>query len=127
MGRGMLTGEIKSHEDIPADDLRKKLPRFYPENFEINLKLVKELEQIAKKKDCSPAQLALGWLLSLSKQPGMPEIIPIPGATTAERVKENTAAVELSDGEMKDIQGILDGFKTAGDRYHVMGMKFADA
>lgn len=121
-----MTGQIKSYKDIPEGDHRRTLPRFQPENFEINIKLVRALEQIAKKKDCTPAQLALGWLLSLSKQPGMPEIIPIPGATTAERVKENAAAVELTDAEMKDIQGILNNFEVVGDRYPAMRMKFVN-
>ena len=122
-----MTGQIKSYKDIPEGDLRQKLPRFQPENFDVNMKLVKQLEQVAKKKNCTPAQLALGWLIGISKQPGMPEIIPIPGATTVERVEENTAAIELTDGEMEEIQGILNTFEVAGERYHAMGMKFADA
>lgn len=126
MGRGMLTGQIKSFSDIPEGDIRQKLPRFQPENFPINLKLVKELEVLAKKKKCTPAQLALGWHVSLSKRPGMPKIFPIPGATTAERVVENASAVELSDEEMWDIKGILDGCKVVGDRYHALGMTMVD-
>ena len=126
IGRGMLTGQIKSYKDIPEGDIRQKLPRFQPENFEVNMKLVKELENIAKKKNCTPAQLALGWHVSLSKRPGMPEIIPIPGATTVERVKENAGAVELTDEEMEEIKGILDSCKVIGDRYHAMGMKMVN-
>ena len=118
----MLTGQIKSYKDIPEGDFRHQVPRFQPENFEVNIKLVKELEQIAKKKNCTTAQLALGWLISLSKLPGMPEIIPIPGATTAERVKENAGAVELTDEEMREIKKILDSCEVIGDRYHAMGM-----
>ncbi len=122
IGRGMLTSQIRSYADIPEGDIRQRLPRFQPENFAVNLKLANELEKIAKKKDCTPAQLALGWHLSLSKRQGMPVVIPIPDATTAERVKENGAAVELTDEEMQDIKGILDGCAVVGDRYHTMGM-----
>jgi pyridoxine 4-dehydrogenase len=122
MGRGVLTGQIKSFDDIPDTDFRKMLPRLQPENFEANMKLVKEVEKIAKKKSCTSGKLALGWLVSLSKREGMPEIIPIPGATTVERVKENGVVVELSE-EMKDIDEILASFEVAGDRYHAFGMK----
>jgi pyridoxine 4-dehydrogenase len=98
MGRGMLTGQIKSFEDIPDNDFRKILPRFQPENFEINMKLVKELEKIAKKKNCTSTQLAPGWVRSLSKREGMHEIIPIPGATTVDRVIENSIRGRANDG-----------------------------
>ena len=118
----MLTGQIKSFKDIPEGDIRQRLPRFQPENFDVNMKLVKELENMAKKKKCTPAQLALGWHISLSKRPGMPQIIPIPGATTSERVAENGGAVELSDAEMEEIKRILDSCEVIGDRYHAMGM-----
>jgi len=126
MGRGMLTGQIKSFEDIPENDLRKRLPRFQPENFETNMKLVNELAKIAKKKNCTSAQLALGWVRSLSKREGMPEIIPIPGATTVERVRENSTEVELTDEEMKEIDSILARCEVVGDRYHAFGMKLVN-
>lgn len=123
LGRGMLTGQFKSFEDLPEKDIRRMLPRFQPENFKVNLKLVEELEKIASKKGCRPSQLAIGWLVSLSKQQGMPEIIPIQGATTAERVKENSVEVMLSDEEMKEMENILASSQVIGDRYHAMGMK----
>lgn len=122
----MLTGQIKSYDDIPDNDLRKRLPRFQPENFEVNLKLVKELEKIAKKRDCTPAQLSLGWLRTLSKREGMPEIIPIPGATTVDRVLENSVELELTEEEMKEIESILASFEVIGDRYHAAGMKYVN-
>ena len=126
MGHGMLTGQIKSFDDIPDKDHRRQLPRFQPENFDVNLKLVKELETIAAKKSCTPAQLALGWVVALSNQPGMPTIIPIPGATTADRVKENARVVELSAEEMKEIDEILARAEIVGDRYHSWGMKLVN-
>ena len=123
MGRGMLTGQIKSFDDIPEKDIRRILPRFQPGNFENNMKLVRELEKIAEKKKCTPAQLALGWVRSLSKREGMPEIIPIPGATTVQRVLENSVEVELTQGEMDEIDSVLANREVIGDRYHSFGMK----
>ena len=87
------------------------------------MKLVHELENLAKKKTCTPAQLALGWLRALSKKEGMPEIFPIPGATTVERVEENATQVELTEEEMREIEGILERCEVVGDRYHATGMK----
>ena len=113
----MLTGQIRSPEDIPEGDLRRHMPRFQPENFDVNLELVRQLEGLAAKKGCKPSQLAVGWVLGVSRRPGMPEIIPIPGASTAERVKENSTIVELTDDEMKEIDAVLAKFKVAGGRY----------
>jgi pyridoxine 4-dehydrogenase len=123
MGRGMLTGQVKSFDDIPDNDFRKMLPRFQPGNFENNLKLVEGLENVARKKDCTPAQLALGWIRSLSRREGMPEIIPIPGATTVEHVKENSVEVELTEEELEEIDSVLARCEVTGDRYHSAGMK----
>jgi len=117
LGRGLLTGQIRSVADIPAGDFRLHMPRFQPENFNINLELVAQVEALAKKKGCTPAQLALGWITSLQRRPGMPTIIPIPGATTAARVEENARQVELSDEEMAEIDATLAKFEVAGGRY----------
>ena len=121
-----MAGQIKSHTDIPEGDFRRMLPRFQPENFEANIKLVKKLEQLAVQKQCTPAQLALGWHISLSKRPGMPQIIPIPGSTSAERIKENAGAVELTDAEMREIKAIVESVEIKGDRYHAAGMKLTN-
>lgn len=126
IGRGMLTGQIKSHEDLQQDDPRKMYPRFQPENFESNIKLVKELEKIAEKKGCTPAQLALAWVRSLSNKNGMPTIIPIPSASTAERVKENAVEVELTEVDIKDIDAVLASCEVIGERYNPEGMKIAN-
>ena len=90
------------------------------------MKLVRELEKIAKRKECTLAQLALAWVRSLSNKKGMPTIIPIPGATTAERVKENAVEVELTEVDLKDIDTILASYQVVGDRYQAAFMKFAD-
>ena len=123
----MLTGQIKSFNDFPENDFRRHTPRFQPENFEINIKLVQELEKIAARRNCTPAQLALGWLVSLSKKEGMPVVIPIPGATTVERVEENSTAVELSEEDLKDIDSVLAKFEVVGDRYPASAMKYVNA
>jgi pyridoxine 4-dehydrogenase len=122
----MLTGQIKSFEDIPDEDIRRILPRFQPENFEKNMRLVRELEKIAAKKKCTSAQLALGWVRSLSKREGLPEVIPIPGATTVERVMENSIEVELTEEETKEIDSVLASCEVIGDRYHSFGMKLVN-
>ncbi|KAL1861729.1 hypothetical protein Daus18300_008698 [Diaporthe australafricana] len=117
LSRGMLTGEIKSPDDIPEDDMRRHFPRFQPGNFEHNLTLVNHVNEMASKKGCTPGQFAIGWVRALSKRPGMPTIIPIPGATTADRVNENSKLVELTDEEMSVIDGILEKIEAKGDRY----------
>ena len=101
------------------------LPRFQPDNFKNNMKLVKRIETLAKRKQCTSAQLAIAWVVSLSKKKGMPRIIPIPGARTAERVVENGKAseVELNEEEIAEIEEILATCEVTGDRYHPAGMK----
>jgi pyridoxine 4-dehydrogenase len=113
----MLTGEITKPEDILEGDFRKAMPRFSPENFNHNLELVSELHKIAKQKGCTPAQLAISWVLYLSKKNGNPEIIPIPGATKEERVLENGKVVALSNDDANEIDSILKKFEVKGDRY----------
>ncbi|KAB5581255.1 NADP-dependent oxidoreductase domain-containing protein [Coniochaeta sp. 2T2.1] len=115
--RKMLTGQFKSPEDIPEGDVRKGHPRFQPENFEINLQLVRQVQELAAKKGCTPAQLAIAWTRALSARSDMPVIIPIPGATTAERVEENTRLLQLTDHELEEINGTLANFQVRGTRY----------
>lgn len=117
LGSGLLTGEIKSPDDIPEGDIRRQMPRFQPGNFEHNITLVHQVNEMASKKGCTPGQLALGWVRTLSKRPGMPTIIPIPGATTVERVNENSKLVDLTDEEMAVIDGILDKMEVKGGRH----------
>lgn len=121
----MLSGQIKSFDDIPEKDMRRMLPRFQPPNFDNNMKLVKEVETLASRKKCTSAQLALAWVVSLSRKPGMPRIIPIPGATKSHHAIENGEAVnvELSDEDMMEIDQILATCEVAGERYHAAGMK----
>jgi pyridoxine 4-dehydrogenase len=87
---------------------------------------VHKVEAIANKNGCTVSQIAIAWVRQLSNQPGMPQFIPIPGATTAERVKENFATVELSSGDLKEIDEVLAGFTTAGEQYPKRFMHLID-
>lgn len=92
--------------------------RFSPENFPNNLQLFNLVNDLARRKGCTPAQLALSWVRSLSRRrPGLPVIIPIPGATTAARVNENAVHFELTDAEMAEIDEIIAKFEVKGERY----------
>lgn len=117
IGRGLLTGQVKTIDDIPQDDMRRHFPRFQPGNFEHNIALVHRVEELAKKKGVTPGQFAIGWVRSLSKRPGMPTIIPIPGATTADRVAENSKQVDLTDEELSLVDEILEKMDVKGTRY----------
>ncbi|KAH7039688.1 aldo/keto reductase [Microdochium trichocladiopsis] len=117
IGRGLLTGQIRSIDDIPEDSMLRHYPRFQPDTFPINIELVGQVEAIARRKGCTPAQLAISWVRSLSRRPGMPTFIPIPGATTAERVEENSKHFDITDDEMAEIDRILAKFPVAGERY----------
>ncbi|EXA28908.1 hypothetical protein FOVG_19516 [Fusarium oxysporum f. sp. pisi HDV247] len=117
LGRGLLTGQLKSINDLPESDFRRHLPRFQPGNFEINLDLARQVEQMAAKRGCTPAQLALGWVTSLQRRPGMPTIIPIPGGTTSAKVYENSQQIDLTDEEMEALDETLAKFEVAGGRY----------
>lgn len=113
----MLSGEIKSVDDIPEGDIRRSLPRFSKENFPKNLELVDQLAKIAKESGNTPAQLAIGWVRHLSKKDDNPAIIPIPGATTESRIFENAEDVKLSSEDIEKIDSALKSFKVVGTRY----------
>jgi aryl-alcohol dehydrogenase-like predicted oxidoreductase len=118
LGRGFLTGRFKSPADIPADDWRHNNPRFQGENFEQNLALVRRIEGIAARKRCTPAQLALAWLLA------RPDVVPIPGSKQRSRLEENAAAAEitLTPAEVAEIEAIAPKGVAAGTRYPAAGM-----
>jgi len=117
LGRGFLTGQIRSPEDIPEGDFRKHVPRFAPENFDKNLELVREIEKVAKRKGCKPGQVGIAWVKAQSQRGGKPVVIPIPGATTVERVEENMVDVDLSEEDLKEIDEIMKKVPVVGDRY----------
>ncbi len=115
LGRGFLTGSIKSPDDFQGDaDFRRILPRFSPENFPKNLELVKHLQEIARQNNCTPSQLVLAWLLNYSEQ-----IIPIPGTTKPANFDQNMAAaqISLSESTMGKIKAAIDGATVHGGRY----------
>ena len=117
VGKGMLSGQIKSLDDIPKDDFRRHYPRFAPENFDTNLKLVDRVKELAEKRGCTSAQLAINWTRCLSKRAGMPRIIPIPGSTSPSRVQENSVVFDLTEEEMAAIDRILASVVVTGGRY----------
>lgn len=120
LGRGFLSGRFKPEQEIPDGDYRRMHPRFQKENIEHNFKLVKQLEEIAKDKKCTTAQLALAWVLHQRKN-----IVPIPGTKKIKYLKENASAVEinLSAGELKKIDDIAPYGFTKGPRYAEQAMK----
>ncbi|KAF2692170.1 aldo/keto reductase-like protein [Lentithecium fluviatile CBS 122367] len=114
IGRGLLTGTLRSHDDLEENDLRRFLPRFTKENFPKNLKLVDQLSGMAKKKGVTPTQLVLAWLMQQGQ-----DIFPIPGTTKLERVKENLESVKvtLSKEEEQEIRRACEAAEVSGDRY----------
>ena len=118
LGRGFLTGRFKSVDDLAPDDWRRSNPRFQGENFQKNLELVKKVEELARRKGCTPAQLALAWLLARGA-----DVIPIPGSTRPERIEENAAAVHvtLTPEELRSLDTIAP--TVAGERYTEGGMR----
>ena len=114
LGRGLLTGTVKSLDDIALHDVRRKQPRFQPGNLERNLELVKTVEQVAQARGVTMAQVALAWVLA---QGG--DIVPIPGTKQQKYLEQNVAAVDLRL-EQSEIDLLSDAFKPgarAGDRY----------
>ncbi|KAF4955494.1 hypothetical protein FGADI_4467 [Fusarium gaditjirri] len=128
LGRGFLGGQIKSIEDLPENDMRAKIhPRWQGDNFRKNVQLVNDIEALAKKKGCTVSQVAINWLLSLSRRPGMPTIVPIPGSTKPDRIRENATIIDLTDEDLRDIDRLLASFTPAGDRYPPQHMKYVSA
>lgn len=114
----MLTGQVKSADDIPEGDFRRMIPRFKPENFHYNLELVNRLQEVAKKSECTPGQLAIAWVRQAGKTvKGSPQVLPIPGATRTERVEENCKTVTLDKNALAEIEKILAEVPVSGARY----------
>lgn len=109
--------------------MRRHYPRFQPDNFAQNIKLVHELEAIAKRKGCTTGQIGLAWVRGQSGRNGLPQIIPIPGATTADRVRENMVEVDLSENDLKEIDSLLASFEVVGGRYpeHIAVLNFGNS
>jgi aryl-alcohol dehydrogenase-like predicted oxidoreductase len=114
IARGFFASRFKSNDDFSEDDFRKHHPRFQGENFEQNLTLLHKIEEIAKEKNCTPAQLSLAWLLAQGN-----DIVPIPGTKRIKYLEENAKSVEikLSQGDLKKIGEAVPKGVTAGLRY----------
>jgi aryl-alcohol dehydrogenase-like predicted oxidoreductase len=118
LGRGFLTGQIRTPDDLTPDDFRRSNPRFQGDNFARNLELVETVRAIAAEKGCTPAQLALAWVLAQGE-----DLVPIPGTRRAERLEENVGAldVSLSEAELARLEEAFPPGAAAGDRYADMG------
>ncbi len=114
LGRGFLSGEIKSPDDFPADDRRRFFPRFQGENFQKNLEIVKRIEELASRRKVKPAQFALAWVLAQGE-----DMVPIPGTKRRKYLEENVAAANIALGadELRQISELLPAGTAAGTRY----------
>ncbi|QNN25512.1 aldo/keto reductase [Planctomycetales bacterium ZRK34] len=114
LGRGFLTGQIQSFDDLPEDDYRRRTPRFQGENFQKNLDLVKHIQALAEQKGCTAAQLALAWVLAQGE-----DIVPIPGTKHRRYLEDNVGALQvaLTSDEFKRIDEIMPAGAAAGLRY----------
>jgi aryl-alcohol dehydrogenase-like predicted oxidoreductase len=120
LGRGFLTGQFQTPDDIPADDYRRHSPRFQGENFLRNVELVKEIERMAAAKGITSSQLALAWVLAQGE-----DIVPIPGTKRIKYLDENlgAAAVELTAADLAQIEAVLPAGVAAGARYNEQGQR----
>jgi len=120
LGRGFLTGRFRRPDDLPSDDWRRHNPRFQQQNFEKNLELVQRIEVIARAQGCTPAQLALAWLLARGN-----DIVPIPGTKRRARLEENVRAlaIRLRPEELQRLDTVVPQGAAAGDRYTEAGMR----
>lgn len=124
LGRGFLSGQIQSIDDLADDDWRRGNPRFQGDNFQKNLELVGHIQEIAREKSCTPAQLALAWLLAQGD-----DIVPIPGTRRVARLNENAGAVDvvLSASELAAIDAAMPLDAAAGTRYPEPMMRLLNA
>jgi aryl-alcohol dehydrogenase-like predicted oxidoreductase len=124
VGRGFLTGQIKSVEDFAADDFRRLQPRFAGENFAKNLKLVDDVQKIAAEHNATPAQIALAWLLQRGD-----DMVSIPGTTKVKHLEENVRAVDINlpAKTWAEIDALLKSFRVSGTRYPAEMMKLVEA
>ncbi|HKZ10076.1 MAG TPA: aldo/keto reductase [Rhodanobacteraceae bacterium] len=120
LGRGFLTGAIKSQDDFEPDDYRRNSPRFQGQNFAKNLALVEKVSELAETRGCTPSQLALAWVLAQG-----PHVVPIPGTKRIKYLDENISAldVELGNDDLAAIGAIFPRDVAAGARYHAPMMQ----
>jgi len=123
LGKGFLTGKMDENTKFDSKDFRSTVPRLSPENLKANMALVDLLKQVAEKKNATPAQIALAWLLAQK-----PWIVPIPGTTKLNRLLENigAASLTLTSGELLEIETAASKIKSTGDRYSEGSAKMID-
>ncbi|MES2649923.1 MAG: aldo/keto reductase [Bacteroidota bacterium] len=121
LGRGFISGDIKSPEDFEADDFRKAIPKYMGQQFYKNIDLVNKLKSLAAEKEISPSQLAIAWVIAKG-------IVPIPGTKRIRYIEENIAAtqIELTLKDMQLIESIIPLGTTTGDRYDTANMSMID-
>ncbi len=121
LGRGFISGEIKSPDDFPENDFRRSIPRFQGEQFYKNIELVNAIKTMAESKGITASQLALAWVIAKG-------IVPIPGTKRVKYVEENTAAasVSLNEDEMAELESIVPLGTNTGARYDEVGMTWVD-
>ncbi len=124
LGRGFLTGRFPAGSQFEAGDFRAGLPRFSADNAKTNAAMVDAVRRIAAEMECTPAQVALAWLLAKGD-----DIVPIPGTKRIRYLEENAAAASrpLSDAELTGLERAVAGLSVAGERYTAEGMKGIDA
>jgi aryl-alcohol dehydrogenase-like predicted oxidoreductase len=123
LGRGFLTGQIRRYEDLPKDDYRRQSPRFLGDNFQRNLDLVERLGEMAREKRCTPAQLALAWVLAQGEN-----VIPIPGTKRRKYLQENIGALSLilTNDDLARINEMAPRDAAAGPRYPDAAMRLVN-
>ncbi|NEM07690.1 aldo/keto reductase [Geodermatophilus normandii] len=119
IGRGFLSGQIRSVDDLAPDDFRRNNPRFQGEAFEQNLRLVDRVREIADQKGVTASQLALAWVMAQSDRGGNPAVVPIPGTKRVHHLEENAAAadVRLGDDDLRRLDEAAPVGAAVGDRY----------
>jgi aryl-alcohol dehydrogenase-like predicted oxidoreductase len=123
LGRGFLTGRFQTTVDLAEDDFRRHHPRFEGQNLQRNLRLAEAIKEMAGEKGCTPAQLALAWVLAQGA-----DIVPIPGTKHVRYLEENLGAlqVRLTADELRRIEAVFPQGVTAGQRYPDRAMRFVN-
>lgn len=124
LARGLVTATLPGDKDsLPSDDFRRTLPRFESEHWQNNQLLVSEFAVLAEQKGCTPAQLALAWVLAQGN-----DVIPIPGTKRRKYLEENAGAADitLSEGELKNIEAVVNKYPNVGQRYSEGSLKLVD-
>lgn len=123
LARGLVTATVQDKDNLPSDDYRRTLPRFEGEYWQNNQQLVSEFAELAEQKGCTPAQLALAWVLAQGE-----DLIPIPGTKKRKYLEENAAAADitLTEGELKNIEAVVNKHPNVGQRYSDGALKLVN-